>query len=149
MKKIEKTNQTETGYLEGEKKHTNHNLTHDGKHCRFPLAILAKCRMSCLLWGVAILMLDLSFLKQVSSFILDPHSSRLSRDLVSSSPQEVVQSGHAKSHRCLRAVLKGFGQLQFYQNESFSQVRGFMGVIFKVMCFYWFLVRSVKSHGIF
>lgn len=24
-----------------------------------------------------------------------------------------------------------------------------MGVIFKVMCFYWFLVRSVESYGIF
>lgn len=45
------------------KKKANHNLTHDGKDCRFPMSMLAKCRMSWVLWGVTILILDFSFLK--------------------------------------------------------------------------------------
>ena len=65
--------------------------------------------MSGLLWGVTTLLLDFSFLKGVSSFTLDPRPCRQSGALVSPSPPEAVQSGHARSHGCLRAVLKGFG----------------------------------------
>lgn len=49
------------------------------------------------------------FFGRVGEFIfLGWRLCRQARGLVSSSPLEVAQPGHAKSHGCLRAVLRGF-----------------------------------------